>query len=196
MVIVGLFVSAQVLFIGFAPVLAISAEITGTELAIFYAIFALTLAAAPIVNSRISDRIGRRAAILVGCGLSSLGLAVAILPGGMAAFITAGLFVAYANSIVLTAVAAWTIDVAPPGRLGSSLATYAIGFQLASGLGGALWGLLISTVGFPWPFVVAIGMQLSACLIAYVRVRPAGRPPPSGTESFPGSLGIVLEKPD
>jgi MFS family permease len=170
MLIVATFVSSQMLFVGFAPVFAATTGALDGDLALFYAAFAAMLALAPLLNSRISDRIGRRAAIFVGCGIASLGLSIGIVPSGMATFTVAGLCVAFANSVVLTAVAASAIDVAPPGRLGSSLATYAIGFQLASGLGGALWGSVIATLGYPWPFVVAIGLQLTAILIASTRM--------------------------
>jgi MFS family permease len=183
MVVVATFVSSQTIFVGFAPVFARSVGASATELAVFYSTFALVLAISPLINSRISDRIGRRAAIISGCAVATVGLLVAALPGGMVTFTIGALCVAFANSIVTTAVAAATMDVAPPGRMGSSLATYAVGFQLASGIGGAVWGVAIVVAGFPWPFLFAITFQVVSVIVAFRwMARPA-----SGTANAPRS---------
>ncbi|GAB2447586.1 hypothetical protein GCM10027062_31670 [Nocardioides hungaricus] len=45
------------------------------------------------------------------------------------------------------------------------MATYSMGYQLAAGLGALLWGTLISVLGFPAPFVVAIGLQVMTVVL-------------------------------
>jgi MFS family permease len=65
-----------------------------------------------------------------------------------------------AVSLATPAISALAIDLAPEGRLGAAVATYTVGFQLATGLSGVLWGAIIAAIGFPWPFVAAIGLQV------------------------------------
>ncbi len=181
MVIVAAFISSQMLFLVFAPIFVETVGAGAGGLALLYPAFGLTLALAPLVTSRLSDKVGRRASVAVGCGLASLGLAIGIVPGGMTTFVVAAVCVAAANSLVISAVGAATIDLAPPGRLGSAIATYTVGFQLAYGLGGALWGAVISIAGFPWPFVGAIGLQVlaAATAIRFIPGRPGGPAPTS-----------------
>jgi MFS family permease len=95
-------------------------------------------------------------------GLAIVGLAMAVPDAGLLGFAIAGGTYAVAISISSPAISALTIDLAPPNRLGAAVATYTVGYQLATGLSGILWGAIIATFGFPWPFAVAIALQLVA----------------------------------
>jgi hypothetical protein len=63
-------------------------------------------------------------------------------------------------SFAAPAISAMTIDRAPAGRVGSAMATYSIGHQLASNGSSALWGALIAVAGFGWTFGAAIALQV------------------------------------
>ena len=54
------------------------------------------------------------------------------------------------------------------------MATYSLGYQLALGVGAAIWGVVIDRIGYPAPYVLAAGSQLLVLgLIATVwRRRP------------------------
>jgi predicted MFS family arabinose efflux permease len=59
------------------------------------------------------------------------------------------------------------------------MATYTLGFQFGSGLGAALWGILIDSSGFVIPFVVGAALQFA--LLAVVAARRAALQPKAGT---------------
>ena len=82
-----------------------------------------------------------------------------------------GILYAAAAGFTSPAMMALVMDQSPPARLGSAMATYTLGFQFGSGLGAALWGLMIDSVGFPWPFIAAAGLQL-VMLLLVIRLRP------------------------
>jgi MFS family permease len=62
-------------------------------------------------------------------------------------------------SLVSSATSALTIDRAPVGKLGAAMATYSLGYQLASGVGSLVWGALIAASGFLLGFGAAIALQ-------------------------------------
>jgi DHA1 family multidrug resistance protein-like MFS transporter len=155
------FISSQMLFLYFAPVYVDARGIDLAVLAFFYPAFGLVLAVAPLLLGRVSDRLGRGRTIRLGCGMVIAGLVIAALPmSGFTPFMAGAIVVGLASSMVTAAIGAATIDRAVPSRLGSAMATYSMGFQLASGFGALLWGTLITAFGFPVPFLAAILLQV------------------------------------
>jgi MFS family permease len=163
------FGSATTLFSVFGPVYALSQGAEVQALVAYFALFGLAQVVALPLGGRLSDRIGRGRSIRVGTGVAigALGLAVA---GGMAAFSLAAIAYALASALVNPAISAVAIERAPRGRIGSAMATYSIGYQIANGFSGVLWGLVIGTWGYPWPFVIAIGLQA----LTLIRTRSLG----------------------
>jgi MFS family permease len=163
------FGSATTLFSVFGPVYALSQGAEVQALVAYFALFGLAQVVALPLGGRLSDRIGRARSIRVGTGVAigALGLAVA---GGMAAFSLAAIAYALASALVNPAISAVAIERAPRGRIGSAMATYSIGYQIANGFSGVLWGLVIGTWGYPWPFVIAIGLQA----LTLIRTRSLG----------------------
>jgi predicted MFS family arabinose efflux permease len=58
------------------------------------------------------------------------------------------------------------------------MATYTMGYQVATGLSSLLWGALITSVGFSWVFVVAAAFQVLTIALCFVFIGP---PRPGGT---------------
>jgi MFS family permease len=170
-VMVTTFMSASALFIIFAPVYAVAVGAPLASLAIFYPIYGIVATASQAVAGRLSDRIGRGRAIRLGAALAAGGLAIATLGAGMTTLVLGGVLYAIAISIVIPTLTAMTADRAPAGRLGAAIATYTIGFQIATGVSSILWGFLITAFGFPWPFVVAIVFQ-AVTFAATFMIRP------------------------
>jgi MFS family permease len=154
------FMSGHALFTIFPPVYAVHIGAPVEALVAYYPLYGLTLLISQAVLGRASDVIGRGVSIRFGCVLGILGLAVAGV-GGQIETLAAGA-VAYAIGVAFAApaISAMAIDKAPAGRLGSAMATYSMGHQLASNGSSALWGALIAAAGFEWTFAGAIVLQL------------------------------------
>lgn len=124
---------------------------------------------------RLGDRLGRARSMVLGSAVASAALLVALIPG-FVTFTIAAVLYAVSQSLVMATISALTMERAPKHRLGSAMATYSVGYQVATGLSSLLWGAMIATLGFTWVFVVALGFQ--ALTIGLIRVL---LPPRSGT---------------
>ena len=60
-----------------------------------------------------------------------------------------------------------SFDRAEPGRLGATMATYSMGFPLGNGVGAITWGLVITAVGFPAPFLLALGVLAAIAALVW-----------------------------
>lgn len=169
------FMAGHSLFIVFPPVYLASIGEPVEVLALYYPIYGLVMTVSQLLVGRASDRLGRAASIRLGCSLAIVGFASAILLAGMAALIVAAIAYAMAISLVSPTLSALTIDRAPAGRLGAAMATYSLGYQLATGAFGVVWGVVIAFLGFPWPFAVAILLQVVTIALSlhFATDRPA-----------------------
>lgn len=172
--IVGALMTGQALFLGFAAVYARELGAPVHLLALHFPLYGVLLGAGQLLSGRLSDRFGRRPITVAGTLICATGFGVALLPFGWTSFTIGGLVFATGVSVVGPAVGAATMDRAPSGRLGAAMATYSLGYQLGSGLGGATWGFLIASVGLAGPFVVGLAFQLVGLTIALVSLS-AGR---------------------
>jgi MFS family permease len=176
MAILSTFMAGQALFLAFAPVYARSIGAPDAVLAVYFPLYGSVLVLGQLVTGRVSDRFGRRAAILAACSLGSAGLLVVGLASSWIVFAAGAGAFALGAAILNPAAAAATIDRAPVGRTGVAMATFSIGYQVAFGLGGALWGAIIASVGYPAPFFVAVGLQVACAAIAIRYLSPASGP--------------------
>jgi MFS family permease len=154
------FMSGHALFTIFPPVYAVHIEAPVEALVAYYPIYGLTLLVSQAVTGRASDVIGRGVSIRIGCLLAIIGLAIAGLGGQIESLTVGAVSYGIGVSFAAPAISAMTIDRAPAGRVGSAMATYSIGHQLASNGSSALWGALIAAAGFGWTFAAAIALQL------------------------------------
>jgi MFS family permease len=173
MAILSTFMAGQALFLAFAPVYARTIGAPDAVLAFYFPVFGVVLVVGQLLTGRFSDRFGRRATIVAGCALGSTGLVIAAIAPGWTVFAGGAAAFALASAIVNPAAAAATIDRAPAGRTGVAMATFSIGYQVAFGLGGALWGVVIAAVGYPEPFLIAIGLQIVCAVVAFRYLAPA-----------------------
>jgi MFS family permease len=161
------FMAANSLFVVFAPVYAIAVGAPLEVLALYYPMYGLVSLLGQLVAGRAADRLGRAAAIRLGCIAAIAGLAIAATGGGMVSLAFGSIGYGIGLSLVTSAISALTIDRAPQDRIGSAMATYSLGYGLAGAVSGAMWGAIISAFGFPWPFAVAIGLQLLAISLTF-----------------------------
>lgn len=177
MIILASFMAGQSLFLAFAPVYARAIGEADSVLAAYYPMYGVILVLGQLLTGQVSDRFGRRRTVIAGSALGATGLLIAVAGASWPFFsIGAGCF-ALGAAIVNPAVAAATIDRVPAGRAGVGMATFSMGFAFASGLGGAVWGVLIAAHGFQIPFLAAIGLQVVCVALAlrYLHIRPSHR---------------------
>ncbi|GAB2447580.1 hypothetical protein GCM10027062_31660 [Nocardioides hungaricus] len=85
-----------------------------SSLALFYPLFGLVLALAPIALGGMSDRIGRERTIRLGCAVAIGGLLLASMPvDSFSTFLVGAAVVGAASSMVTAALAAATIGQIP-----------------------------------------------------------------------------------
>jgi MFS family permease len=135
-------------------------------------VFGTIVLCAHLTLGRVSDRFGRWPAIVSGCLIAICGLAVVVLAPGLPGLIVAGSLYGIATALITSTVSAVTMETAPPERTGSAMATYSVGYQLGSSIGGAAWGTLIAIAGYPWPFIGGAVMIGIALLLGIFRLRP------------------------
>ena len=157
-VMVTTFMSAQSLFIVFPPIFLTQAGAPLEILTIYYPIYGSAKAIGQLVVGRVSDRLGRIAPIITGCAIAIAGLAGFFFLDAVPGLFTASIAYALGMAFAGPAIGALAIDRAPEGRVGAAMATYTLGYQLATGVSGVLWGAIIAGFGYPWPFVAAAGM--------------------------------------
>jgi MFS family permease len=167
------------LFVVYPPLFAAQHDIPLAGLVIYYPLYGVTFVASRIVAGRVVDRVPRSSVLIFGAGLAGIGLLVGAAATNIPMLTVAGLAYAIASGATAPATTALVMDRAPIGRVGAAMATYTLGFQFGSGLGAALWGILIDSSGFVIPFVVGAALQFA--LLAVVAARRAALQPKAGT---------------
>jgi MFS family permease len=161
------FMAGHSLFLVFPPVYLAAVGEAPDVLPAYFLAYGLVMTVSQLLAGGVSDRLGRVVSIRIGCAIALGGFASALALEGLAALIAAGLAYATGMSLVLPTLSALTIDRAPAGRLGAASATYSLGYQLATGVSGIVWGVVIATVGFPWPFGLAMVLLLATIALSF-----------------------------
>jgi MFS family permease len=154
-----LFTSVSALFLTYPAVWAAGRGIPVAQLALYYPVYGIVLVGLRVVSGRFLDRISRQAVIAAGAALAIVSLALASQAADVPALTLAGALYAAAASFTSPAAMAMAIDRSDPRRIGAAMATYSLGYQLALGVGAAVWGLMIDRFGFPTPYLAALVVQ-------------------------------------
>jgi predicted MFS family arabinose efflux permease len=183
MLITMLFMSASALFVVYPPILATEKGIPITELAIYYPVYGLAMVGARILMSRRVDQLPRLGVVATGAAMAIAALLLSSQATSIATLTAAGAINAAAVGVLVPTMTAAVIDHAPPGRIGSAMGTYTLGYQLAGGLGAAAWGFLIEHSGFLAAYLAAAAIQVALLVTVrrfrhrLARVAPAGAEP-------------------
>lgn len=175
MLLVATFQSVQSLFLIFAPVYAAAVRIPIEALALYYPVFGTVMLVSQLGLGRISDHQGRRPTVVAGSIVAIVGITMVPLAGGLTGLMLGAALYGIANGLVTSTLGAATFDLARPERVGAATATYSVGFQLGTSVGGAIWGVVIAVTGYPWPYLggaLALGACLIGAWIALPRVAP------------------------
>ncbi len=142
----------------------------------------------------ISDRLGRKIAMLVGMGLFTASLAVVSVWPVYPVFFLSMLLVAAGKYVFDAAVQAYVGERVEYSRRGFAIAITELGWSLAFLIGMPVLGLAIQNYGLrsPFPFMAALGLVMGYVLW---RVLPADSQHASNRPSFVASVRIILAHP-
>jgi MFS family permease len=138
-------------------------------LVLYFPIFGFAQAVSSPIFGRLADKLGRRTSMVLGCLMAGTGLLIATIPS-FVTFTVAAFVFSMSQSLVNTTISALTMERAPKHRLGSAMATYTMGYQVATGLSSLLWGALITSIGFSLVFVVAAGFQVLTIVLSFLLI--------------------------
>jgi predicted MFS family arabinose efflux permease len=159
-VMITAFMAGHSLFFAFPAVYLDFAGESTDVLPAYYLVYGVVMTVSQLLVGGVSDRVGRAWTIRVGCAVAIAGFVAALVLDGVPALVVASAAYAVGMSLVSPTLSALTIDLAPAGRLGAAMATYSLGYQLGAGSSAIVWGIVIGAFGFPWPFALAIALQL------------------------------------
>ena len=176
----GAFMAADTLFSVFPPVFVAMSGEPVEWLTFYYPFYGLASAASLVLTGRFSNRLARGLGIRIGGAIAVAGLTVAILANGLIVLGIGAAVYALGAAFSSAALGALSIDRAPPNRLGSAMATYSIGFQLAIGGSAVVWGPLITTFGYDAALVAALALVVVVAAASYRYAGPVADPSRSG----------------
>jgi predicted MFS family arabinose efflux permease len=169
-----LFTSALTLFTVFPPVFAARAGIPLADLTRYYPAFGIVLVASRFLLRRVMDRLARETIVLAGAVLAVAALGTAAAFPSLTGLTAAGALYGLAAAFTSPTIMAMAIDRSDARRVGAAMATYSLGFQMALGVGAAIWGVTIDRLGYPAPYLLAAATQVGvATFLASRRVGPA-----------------------
>lgn len=177
LVIEVMFSAVQPLFLAFAPVYALAVGVPLELMPIYFLSYGTMLIAARLILGTRADRHGRLTLIGSGVSISIAALLAVVLWPGFEGLLVGGALFAVATTLVSPTTMALTMDLAPPGRMGSAMATYTLGFPLATGGSAALWGLVITLAGYPTPFLVGAVLHATLLVLLFIFGRRLTRGP-------------------
>jgi len=147
----------------FIPVHALALGVN--NIGLYFIVVGITSIGARLVFGRYLDRGSRGVWIAAGYSVLAIALVVFTQVRGLEGFIAAAILSAIGISLAQPALMALAMDLAAPGRMGKSMATYSMFFRLGEGLGSPIAGALIVHFGFTGMYVGALAIILTGILL-------------------------------
>jgi len=104
----------------------------------FFGIYVLSTIIMRLAFSSISDRIGRKETLVIGCTVLVLSMSLLALSEGMMSYTLAAVFFGLATGISSPTLFAWTADLSPSKRRGSGAGTLFLALELGILVGSGL----------------------------------------------------------
>lgn len=146
-----------------------------------FSVSLVTFAVGMLAWGPISDRYGRRRAVLAGMGIVVLGAALGLTAQSLPWLVAARAVQAFGTSVGIAVSRAIISDRFPTERMASAIAQLAVVSVLANGLAPVLGGLLTESYGWRAVFAALIVFALLPAFFAWRHLpetRDQGRPPP------------------
>lgn len=122
----------------------------------------------------VSDRIGRRRALLACFIFQSLALISLAHAVNLAGLIVAGILYMVGLAMASSTTLAIAMEQAKPERRGRAMATFSVALPLSNGVGALIWGALVQWADFYWMYVAAalfaaLGLLITLANRAYLK---------------------------
>ena len=123
---------------------------------------------------RVSDRIGRRRALLACFVLQTLALITLAHAAALTALIISGMLYMVGLAMSSSTTLAIAMEQAKPERRGRAMATFSIALPLSNGVGALICGSLVQWVGFFWMYhviaaIACVGLVTTVANRAYLK---------------------------
>jgi len=159
-----------------------------------FLLFAALNGAALLPGGRVTDTLGRRPVIVVGCAISAVGMVMLALLGGPWAYLAALAVAGFGSGLLDVAPAAMIGDIIDRGG-GTLVASYQMAGDVGSVAGPVAGGLLVDSASYAAAFGLAAAVLSGAAALGFVspETRPGGqaRAPAGPAVGGPDSRGIA-----
>jgi MFS family permease len=140
----------------------------------FYVASGTTSLLARPVLGRVSDRIGRRRALLACFVLQAVALMTLAFAASLIALMIPGVLYILGLAMASATTLAIAMEQAKPERRGRAMATFSIALPLSNGVGALICGGLVQWCGYFWMYLVlasiaAVGLIVTLANRAHLR---------------------------
>jgi MFS family permease len=157
---------SHISFPAVASFLVLYAQAIGIEnIGWFYvATGATSLLSRPLLG-KVSDRIGRRRALLTCFIFQAVALMTLAFASNLIGLIIPGTLYMVGLAMASATTLAIAVEQAKPERRGRAMATFSIALPLSNGVGALLCGSLVQWVGYFWMYLVLAGIAAAGLMI-------------------------------
>jgi MFS family permease len=143
--------------------------------------FAVAALATRSPFGRLGDRRGARLLMLIGCGLSTVGMLVLTVTEHVPTAIGARLILGAAQAAVMTGATTLAIDMSPESRRGEAASYILVSFHMGLGLGPVMGELIRDRFSYDAAWIALAGASAAGGMVASTLPRRDGNPdaPPS-----------------
>ena len=134
----------------------------------FYAVSGITSIFARPLLGKVSDKIGRRRALLACFVLQALALSMLAYAANLTALMISGVLYMLGLAMSSSTTLAIAMEQARPERRGRAMATFSIALPLSNGVGALLCGSLVQWFGFFWMYAIGAAIAASGLVITIV----------------------------
>ena len=156
--------------VSFLPILVLQRGITGhflgiSDYAFYYIVYALTLLLTRGIWGRLSDKYGRKAAIIPGMLLLAAGTFLLAITWSFPLLLLVGVVYAAGFGSTQPSILAWTIDRVGHSEMGAAVSTFFIAFDGGLGLGALIMGMVSQYFSYQATFMTTTVITLIGLLL-------------------------------
>jgi MFS transporter, DHA1 family, multidrug resistance protein len=153
-----------------APLFAQTFGVSQTAIGMTIAVYGLARFLVSVPTGQLSDRVGRRSALVIGEAVIMLGNLLCGLAGSYEEFLIYRFVAGAGASMVVTAGQVILADISTPANRGRVMGTYQSMFLFGVGFGPLPGGVLAERLGLSAPFFAFAALGGAAAIVAFLKV--------------------------